>query len=46
MKWLILFGLFAALALLVNQAARSGELPKVGEPAPDFDLPDQNGVTA
>lgn len=45
MKWFILFGLFAALALLVSQAARAGELPKVGEPAPDFDLPDQSGVT-
>ncbi len=44
MKWLILFGLFAALALLVSQMARAGELPKVGEAAPDFDLPDQNGV--
>jgi len=44
MKWLILFGLFAAVALLVSQMARAGELPKVGEAAPDFDLPDQNGV--
>jgi len=44
MKWLILFGLFGALALVVSQMARAGELPKVGESAPDFDLPDQNGV--
>ena len=44
MKWLILFGLFAALALLLSQMARAGELPKVGEAAPDFELPDQNGV--
>jgi peroxiredoxin Q/BCP len=44
MKWLILFGLFAALALLVSQMARAGELPRVGEAAPDFELPDQNGV--
>lgn len=44
MKWLILFGLFAALALLITQMARAGELPKVGESAPEFDLPDQNGV--
>lgn len=43
MKWLILFGLFAALALLATQMARAGELPKVGAAAPDFDLPDQNG---
>ena len=44
MKWLILFGLFAALALVVSQMARAGELPKVGDVAPDFELPDQNGV--
>ncbi len=44
MKWLILFGLLAALALVVSQMARAGELPKVGEAAPDFELPDQNGV--
>jgi peroxiredoxin Q/BCP len=45
MKWLILFGLVAALALLVSQIARAGDIPKVGEAAPDFDLPDQNGQT-
>jgi peroxiredoxin Q/BCP len=44
MKWLILFGLFASLALLLAQMARAGELPKAGEAAPDFELPDQNGV--
>ena len=44
MKWLILFGLFAALALLVARMASAGELPKVGEAAPDFDLPDQTGA--
>lgn len=44
MKWLILFGLFAALALLVSQMARAGEVPKAGDAAPDFDLPDQNGI--
>ncbi|MFA5825023.1 MAG: peroxiredoxin [Gallionellaceae bacterium] len=27
-----------------SQMARAGELPKVGEAAPDFSLPDQNGV--
>ena len=45
MKWLILFGLFATLALMVTQMARAGELPKVGETAPDFELPDQNGLS-
>ncbi len=44
MKWLILLGLLASLSLLVSQMARAGELPKVGEAAPDLDLPDQNGV--
>lgn len=43
MKWLILFGLIAAVAMLVSQMARAGELPKVGEAAPDFNLSDQNG---
>jgi thioredoxin-dependent peroxiredoxin len=44
MKWLILFGLIAVLALLAGRAARTGELPGVGVPAPDFELPDQNGL--
>jgi peroxiredoxin Q/BCP len=44
MKWLILFGLFASLALMVTQMARAGELPKVSDAAPDFELSDQNGV--
>ncbi len=44
MKWLILFGLLAALALLLSRMAHAGELPKVGEAAPDFDLADQDGV--
>ena len=43
MKWLILLGLLASLFLLVSQMARAAELPKVGGPAPGFDLPDQNG---
>ncbi len=45
MKWLILFGLFASVALLLSQTARASELPKVGEVAPDFNLPDQDGKT-
>src|SRR5450756_1267465 len=44
MKW---FAIIAALvvfaALFVARAARAGELPEVGKPAPDFNLPDQNG---
>lgn len=44
MKW---FAMVAALivfaALFVARAARAGELPQPGKPAPDFDLPDQHG---
>lgn len=45
MKWLLIVAalvVFASL-LLVARAARAGELPEVGKPAPDFKLPDQNG---
>ncbi len=44
MKWLILLGLLASLSLLVSQMARAAELPRVGDAAPDFQLPDQDGV--
>ena len=44
MKWLAIVAvLIVFAALLVARAARAGELPKVGEPAPDFNLHDQNG---
>ena len=44
MKWLAIVAvLIVFAALLVARAARAGELPKVGEPAPAFNLPDQNG---
>ena len=44
MKWLaIVVALTVIAALLVARAARAGELPEVGKPAPDFNLPDQNG---
>lgn len=44
MKWLILAGVLGALALLlVSQMVRAGEVPKEGQVAPDFNLPDQNG---
>jgi peroxiredoxin Q/BCP len=44
MKWLaVVAALIVFAALLVARAARSGELPQVGNPAPDFNLPDQNG---
>jgi peroxiredoxin Q/BCP len=44
MKWLVIIAvLIVFAALLVARAARAGELPKVGETAPSFNLPDQNG---
>ena len=44
MKWLIILGLLGTLVTLwMSQAARAGEIPKVGEAAPGFSLPDQNG---
>ena len=44
MKWLILLGILGALGLLLgSQMARAGDVPKAGEVAPDFKLPDQNG---
>ncbi|HEY8887156.1 MAG TPA: peroxiredoxin [Gallionella sp.] len=44
MKWLaIIAALIVFAALLVARAARAGELPEVGKPALDFNLPDQNG---
>ncbi len=44
MKWLaIIAALIVFAALFVARAARSGELPEVGKPAPDFNLPDQDG---
>ena len=44
MKWLAGFAvLIILMALFVARAARAGELPVVGKPAPDFKLSDQNG---
>ncbi|MGA7750213.1 MAG: peroxiredoxin [Gallionella sp.] len=44
MKWLaIVAALIVFVALLVARAARAGDLPEAGKPAPDFNLPDQNG---
>lgn len=43
MKWLMLLGLASALLLLLMRMAQAGELPKAGQAAPDFSLPDQNG---
>ena len=39
-KILIIFGMLSILALLIaSQLARAGELPKIGEVAPNFNLP-------
>jgi len=43
MKWLLLLGLMGALALLLVRMAQANEIPKVGQDAPDFSLPDQDG---
>jgi peroxiredoxin Q/BCP len=43
MKWLILFGLAASLAMLLVRIAQGEEVPKAGQAAPGFNLPDQNG---
>ena len=44
MKWLAVFAaIIILLALSVARAARAGDLPVVGKPAPNFNLPDQQG---
>ena len=43
MKWLLLLGLVSALLMLLMRMAQAAELPKVGQEAPDFSLPDQDG---
>lgn len=44
MKWLALVVIvIVGLALYIARAARAGELPAIGEPAPNFQLPDQHG---
>ena len=43
MKWLLLLGLMGALLMLLMRMALAAELPKAGQAAPDFSLPDQDG---
>jgi thioredoxin-dependent peroxiredoxin len=43
MKWLSLLGLIMALGLLLMRMAQAGDMPKPGQAAPAFNLPDQNG---
>ena len=45
MKWIVIVGALLVVASLVAlRVARAGELPEIGKPAPEFDLPDQNGA--
>jgi len=44
MKWLILIGSVGTLVMVFTAMAWASDLPKVGLAAPDFSLPDQNGV--
>lgn len=43
MKWIAIMAVLVVLAALLVRTARAGELPEVGKPAPDFNLPDQQG---
>lgn len=43
MKWLMIFGLVGALVLMLIRMAQAAELPKTGQSAPVFNLPDQEG---
>ena len=44
MKWLaVATAVIIFAALFVARTARAGELPEVGQAAPDFSLPDQHG---
>ncbi len=45
MKWLaVVAAVVVFAALFVARAARAGDLPIAGQPAPDFQLPDQHGA--
>lgn len=43
MKWILLLGLAGMLALLLARLALADNLLRVGQSAPDFSLPDQDG---
>ena len=45
MKWLVIVAVVIVGLLIWRTVASAGELPKLGEPAPAFALPDQNGKT-
>lgn len=44
MKWFAIMAvLLVFTSVILMRAVSAGELPKVGKPAPEFDLPDQEG---
>ena len=43
MKWIILISLMLVIGFLSVKTALAGDVPKTGDHAPDFNLPDQNG---
>ena len=45
MKWLIVIVVVIIALLLWQRSASAAGVPKAGEPAPGFSLPDQNGKT-
>ena len=45
MKWLIFAGLLAALFVAWRGLAFAAQTPTAGQPAPPFNMPDQNGKT-
>jgi peroxiredoxin Q/BCP len=45
MKWLVIVAVVIVGLLIWRSVASAAGLPKLGEPAPAFELPDQNGRT-
>ncbi|HQR60460.1 MAG TPA: peroxiredoxin, partial [Methylophilaceae bacterium] len=45
MKILLLVAVLGLVLLLFRSVSMAGQLPQLGQAAPDFSLPDQNGKT-
>ena len=45
MKWVVLALVLIAGFIIWRNARRSAGVPKIGDAAPEFSLPDQNGNT-
>jgi peroxiredoxin Q/BCP len=43
LKYLILLGLLSSAILLFSRVSNASDVPKIGQVAPEFSLPDQNG---